>query len=171
MAVVKQKRISRKVGDVLRIDLENGRHSYAQVAGEPLIIFFEGVFDEQIATESIPHLPVTFRLWVSNHAVTGGIWPIIAHHPLTPENAAEPFFYKQDSVSGELSLYHSKFADTNYEQPTTLAKCNGLECAAIWEPEHVADRLHDHAAGRSNMWADRIKIDVLAIGSHHPTKH
>jgi len=159
----KQKRVRRRVGDILLIDLGSGRHAYAQVADEPLVIFFEGTFDEEVATEHIPSLPVAFRLWVSNHAITKGTWPVIGSKPLPPANAEEPFFYKQDAISGQLSLYHSAFAATNYERPASLGECQHLQCAAVWEPEHVVDRLNDHAAHRPNRWAESLRINVTAI--------
>jgi hypothetical protein len=30
--------------------------------------------------------------------------------------------------------------------------CEGLEPAAVWEPERIADRLDDHFAGRPTRW-------------------
>lgn len=159
----KHKRVRRKVGDIVRVDLGSGRHAYAQVAYEPLIIFFEGTFDEEMAVERIPSLPVAFRLWVSNHAITKGTWQVIGSGPLLPENAEEPFFYKQDAISGRLSLYHSAFAATDYERPASLEECQLLECAAVWEPEHVVDRLDDYAAHRPNRWAESLRIDATAI--------
>lgn len=95
------------------IDLGSGQHAYAQVAAEPLVIFFEGAFEEDIAIKRIPSLPIAFRLWVANHAITKGVWPVIGSRPLQPENAEEPFFYRQDAISGRLSLYHSDFAAMN----------------------------------------------------------
>lgn len=58
----KQKLVGRKVGDILLIDLGSGRYAYAQVGEEPLVIFFEGTFDEEVAIEHIPDVPVAFRL-------------------------------------------------------------------------------------------------------------
>lgn len=159
----KQKRVRRKVGDIVLIGLGSGRHAYAQIADEPLVIFFEGTFDEDITVERIPSLPVAFRLWVANRAITQGSWPVIGSRPLQPENTEEPFFYKQDAISGRLSLYHSVFAATNYERPASLEECQHLECAAVWEPEHVADRLNDYAAHRPNRWAESLRIDATAI--------
>lgn len=159
----KQRRIRRKVGDLLLIDIGSGRHAYAQVAAEPLVIFFEGAFDEDIAIDRIPSLSVAFRLWVANHAITKGTWPVIGSRPLQPENAEEPLFYKQDTISGRLSLYHSDFAATNYERPASLEECQNLECAAVWEPEHVADRLNDHTAHRPNRWVESLRIDTTVI--------
>jgi hypothetical protein len=157
------KRVRRREGDVLRIDLGDERHSYAQVAAEPLIVFFDGAYTEDLAPEQAVRLPVLFRLCVMNQAVTRGFWPVIGRQALAPENEQEPFFFKQDVVTGNLALYHSSFASTNWEQPATLSECEGLENAAVWDPEHVLDRLRDHHADRPNKWVDSLSIDVAAI--------
>ena len=161
--VQKQKRVKRKVGDILLIDLGSSRHAYAQVADKPLVVFFEGAFDEEVPNVQIPKLPVLFRLWVSDHAITKGMWPVIGWQPLTPGNAQEPFFYKQDAINGRLFLYHSTFAATNYERSASLAECENLECAAVWEPEHVVDRIRDHVSGKHNRWTEILKIDTSAV--------
>jgi hypothetical protein len=113
----------------------------------------------------ISDLPVAFKLWVFNYAITKGGWPVIGTRPLTPENAQEPFFYKQNAINGRLFLYHSTLVATNYERPATLTECEGLECAAVWEPEHVVDRLRDHSNGQINRWTESLKIDTSAIPS------
>lgn len=156
-------KVRRREGDVLKIDLGDGRPSYAQVAAEPLMVFFDRADAEDIAPEDVSRLPVLFRLWIANHAVTRGRWQVIGRGALSPENRTEPFFYKQDAITGRLALYHSTFASTNWERPASLEECTGLEAAAVWEPEHVEDRLRDHFAGRPNRWVESLRIDVTAI--------
>lgn len=62
----KTKKTRRREGDVLKIELGDGRHSYAQVAAEPLVVFFNGAYSENLALEQVVGLPVLFRLWVMN---------------------------------------------------------------------------------------------------------
>jgi len=157
------KRVRRRQEDILRIDLGDCLHSFAQVAEEPLIIFFDGCFTEEQSLESISRLPVLFRLLVMDYAVTRCHWPVIDRQTIAAENAEGPFFYKQDAITGRLALYHSSFSDTNWEQPASLTECEGLECAAVWDPEHVEDRLRDHYRGRANAWAESLQIDASAI--------
>jgi len=157
------KKVRRREGDLLAIDLGNGKRSYAQVATEPLIVFFDGDFANDLPAGEVGYLPVLFRLWVANHAVTHRRWPVVGREALAPENQEEPVFYKQDAVTGNLMLYHSSFAQTNWERPAILADCEGLECAAVWEPEHIEDRLRDHYAGRPNRWVESLRIDVSAV--------
>lgn len=116
----------RREGDLLRIDLGHGRHSYAQVEAEPLLVFFDGAYTEDIAPDRAARLPVLFRIWVMNHAVTRGLWPVIGRQALAPANQREPFFFKRDAVMGGLALYHSSFASTNSERAATLPECEGL---------------------------------------------
>ena len=153
----------RREGDLLKINLGDGRHSYAQVAAEPLIIFFDDASADDLALESVTSLPVLFRLWVANHAVMRGRWPVVSRGVLSPECRAEPFFYKQNAVTGQLALYHSTFAETSWERAASLAECDGLEAAAVWEPEQVEGRIRDHFAGQLNKWVESLRINVAAI--------
>lgn len=161
--VMASQRVRRRVGDILKIDLGAGTHSYGQVAHEPLVVFFDGAFTETLPPEQVIGLPVLFRIWVHNDAVKQGIWEIIGNLPLAPENAVEPYFYKQDAITGALSLYHSSYADTGWEHPASAADCDGLECAAVWDPAHVEDRLRDHYAGQLNKWLESLRIDKSAL--------
>lgn len=97
-------------------------HSYGQVADEPLVVLFDGAFAEALPPEQAIDLPVLFRIWVHNDAMKKGIWEVIGNLPLAPENAAEPYFYKQDTVTGTLSLYHSSFADNGWERPASAVR-------------------------------------------------
>jgi len=155
--------VRRREGDLLKIDLGDDRHSYAQVAADPLIVFFDGSLTHDLPSDQIVSLPVLFRIWVANHAIKRGRWAVIGRTVLAPKNQEEPFFYKQDAITGRLTLYHSSFAQTNWERCATLAECGGLENAAVWEPEHVEDRLRDHYAGTRNTWLDALQIDPTII--------
>jgi hypothetical protein len=157
------KRIRRREGDILKLDLGEGRHSYAQVGGDPLIVFFEGAFTDDVPLDEVPQLPVLFRIWVHDDAIKKGIWPVLGNQPLAADNSVEPFFYKQDGFTGALSLYHSTFAATGWERPASATECEGLECAAVWDPEHVEDRLRDHYDGRANQWVESLKINSRAF--------
>lgn len=156
-------KVRRREGDILKIALSDGRYSYAQVAAEPLIVFFDRAHEDEHTPEEISRLPVLFRLWVANHAVARGRWKVIGRGQLTPENQQEPFFYKQDAMTGRLALYHSSFSATNWGREANLSECKGLEAAAVWEPEHVEDRLRDHYTGQPNEWVESLSINIDAI--------
>ncbi len=70
-------------------------------------------------------------------------------------------FCKQDIVSGKLYIYQEvpELAPL-YERPATTGECIGLEAAAVWEAEHVEDRLRDHFAGQLNKWVEQLRAKI-----------
>jgi hypothetical protein len=158
----KRRRVRRRECDILKIDLEGERHSYAQVSYDPLLVFFDGAFTEDLPLNHVLQLPVMFRVWVHNDAIKKGIWPVVGKQPLADENSVEPFFYKQDAISGRLFVHHSMFAETGWARPASASECEGLECAAVWEPEGIVNRLCDYYAGRPNEALESMKIDRRA---------
>jgi hypothetical protein len=152
----RKQRLRRKLGDIVSIPLGEGRVGFGWVLGEPLMAFFDYSNDsDQIpSVEKISQAPLAFRIWVMNHALTEGIWPVIGHAPIPDELATPPWFFKQDPLSRKVSITQTGAE----EMPAENVQCEQLECAAIWEPDHVVDRLRDHFAGRSNKWVESMKI-------------
>ncbi len=84
--------IRRREGDLLKIDLGDDRNSYAQVATEPLSVFFDGSFTHDLPLVQIASLPVLFRIRVANYAIKHGRWAVVGRAVLAPEDQEEPFF-------------------------------------------------------------------------------
>ena len=154
------KRVRRTPGQFVEVELGDGNKTYGRVLSEPLFAFY----DLRAATaESSPELPrlaalpVIFRIWVMNHAVTRGRWQVLGSLPLPRDLEASPNFFKQDTTNGRLSIYNDDLAP-NYERPATRGECEGLERAAVWEPEHVEERLRDHFEGRPNRWLQSLQL-------------
>jgi hypothetical protein len=144
----------------VEIDLHDGAKAYGRVLEEPLVAFYATRTLDGEATPSLAEIagwPVAFKIWVMNYAVTKGRWKVIGTLPLSPDLQAKPDFFKRDVMSGRLTI-HDDNAPPHYERPATLAECEHLECAAVWEPEHVEDRLRDYFAGRSNRWVESLRI-------------
>jgi hypothetical protein len=150
---LKKRRGRWKEGDVVQIDLDNGQMSFARVLRDPLIAFYDLIATEVPSIEQIVASPITFKLWVMRHALTAGIWPRIGHVELSPELREPTVFFKQDPLSGRLSIY----LGDGVEVPATIEEASGLECAAVWDPEHIVDRLRDHFAGQPNKWVEMMK--------------
>lgn len=142
----RRRRQRRRVGDVVVVPLSDDRLGFAWVLDEPLMAFFDLIAREEPTVEEIVRRPVLFRIWVMNYAVTRGIWPVLGHAELSTELRESPWFFKQDPINQRLSITRSGGEET----PADLATCQRLECAAVWDPEHVASRLEDHFAGRPN---------------------
>ena len=88
------------------------------------------------------------------YAITSGRWKVIGNKPLESSLKKAPIFFKQDILTKEFSIYHSA---TSQETDASYEECIGLERAAVWEPEHIEDRLEDFFYGRNNKWVQSLK--------------
>lgn len=149
------KRQRRTPGTIVEIPLSDTTKGYALTLEEPLF----ALYDLQVSRAASPSLaeiisaPVLTRLWVMNHAVTRGRW-ITVGKVSVPTNLQEaPTFFKQDAITGELSLYSN-----GVRTPASREECQALERGAVWDPTHVEDRLRDHFLGVPNKWVTSLAI-------------
>jgi hypothetical protein len=136
--IIPKKRVRRMPGQFVQLDLGGGKFSYARVAKEPLIAFYDKLYEGAVeGVDELDTLPIVFTLAVINHAITKGRWPVIAKAPLPSKLQVAPRFCKQDAVTGTLTIYHEvPELAPHYERPAIPGECEGLETAAVWEPEH-----------------------------------
>ena len=86
------------------------------------------------------------------------VWTLLDVLPLSPQEESEVYrSFKQDPM-GALSIYWEKPDGSWGEDSATRAQCAGLERSAVWDPEHVEDRLRDRRAGRPNKWAESLAL-------------
>jgi len=147
-----KRKIPLQVGDIVKIDLGDKAFCFGRVLEEPLIAFYDLKTSEVPDMEAIVELPILFRVWVMNDAVTSGRWPVIGNMSLSPDLEVAPKFFKQDPISKTFSIYYGE-----KETPATLAECEKLERAAVWDPSHVEDRLRDYYLGIPNQWVESLK--------------
>jgi hypothetical protein len=79
-------------------------------------------------------------------------WKKIGHsEPNAKLNGKIPRF-KKDPITGALSAYIN-----DAESPASREEVANMERAAVWEAEHIVDRLADQLAGRSNECLESLK--------------
>ena len=76
------KRQRRKAGDVVRIDLGAGFHTYARVLLDAWFAFYDRRLVGEASLPEILASQILFRIAVMNHAVKTGRWPVVGHEPL-----------------------------------------------------------------------------------------
>lgn len=82
-------------------------------------------------------------------------WPIVGHAPPGSPDIPVPDSFLQDPVPP----FNCRIIDVAGNiRPVTVQECEGLERAAVWEAEHVAERIRDHYAGRPNVHLERMKL-------------
>ena len=150
------KRQQRTVGAVVRIDLGNGQFSFARILDKANYAFYDVITrDKDTGINAILDRPILFILSVYNDVVTKGLWEKVGYAPL--ENALKilPKKYIQDKHTGKVELYDT---NTGIITPSSLDQVAGLECAAVWESNHVEERIRDHYANRPNVWVAQLSI-------------
>lgn len=146
---------NREPGSVLRIPLGHGRFGYGRLLKGPLVEFFDlqSIGRSRVPdVEEIIRSPGLFRINVMNLAVNR--WKLLGVVPLSDEERGEVYrFFKQDSISGALSIYWSGPEEASYgEIRATLEGIQDLERLSVWSDHHVKDRLRDHFDGRPCVW-------------------
>ena len=129
------------VGAKLEVPLSDGTVVPAMMLQFPEIAFFHPSDPSQ----------VLFRVWVHKSAWAQGRWRKTAKASLPADLQGEVPRFKQDPLSGSLSIYLE-----GKERAATMFDCEGLERAAVWDPSHVEERLRDHLAGKPNKWVQSL---------------
>jgi|HubBroStandDraft_2_1064218.scaffolds.fasta_scaffold303338_1 hypothetical protein len=161
MAGAKRKLVKRTIGDVVRIELGDGTHTYARVLPEASFAIYDAQTTEDLPIMKTVERPVLFYVAVMNRAVKEERWSVVGHKTLEDWLQAPPRFIQDALNKKKFEIYqHGKI------RPATRQECLGLERTAVWEPEHVEDRIRDFYAGRPNKWVELLKMrDVEGTGS------
>jgi hypothetical protein len=123
-------------GDILAIPLNDGRFAFGRVHKDASI----GVYRYVASSPDKPPPPETdylFTVGVFRDVLTSGEWPVVASRPFQNEEQAWPPPYSVcDPISGKFSAYHK-----GRMRSASSAECEGLEPAAVWDKEHIIDRI------------------------------
>jgi hypothetical protein len=155
MDKIRKRRPRRVPGNFISIPDGNGGHYFGRELREGVVAFYDLRSSKILSLDLIANTPILFKLPVMNYAFKPGIgkWQYIGHSPLEPSLTAPVEFFMQDSLTGEFSLYK----EGGLIVPATADQIVGLECTAVWNPEHVEDRLRDHYDGVPNIWFESLK--------------
>ena len=142
-------------GNVVEISLEDGSRAYGVVVQDPLMAFTRMTWEARPEVSERLFEEVAFRVWVMQYAIGKRGWPIVGHIELNEKIEQQPQFFKRDPITGQ--FYH--YVDCVNDIPVSREECVGLECAAVWDPEHVESRLQDEKLGRPNKWAQSLSAE------------
>ncbi|WP_054312673.1 Imm26 family immunity protein [Mesorhizobium sp. 1M-11] len=139
-------------GDIFKIPLGDGTQAYAIAFRDPLFGFFDIRSEDEVAVSEIEKGKIIFCVWVMKYAVSKGIWKKVGTTSKFDGMYDEVSFYKQDAFNGRLTSYTN-----GVESPIDYEAAQTMEAAAVWDPEHVEDRLRDHFAGVPNKWVESLR--------------
>lgn len=144
-----------KRGNIVAVKVEEGRFCFALALTSPLYAFFDGVYATIEAPQNLEVTDIIFKVPVMDYATKSGRWPIIGKIDLGEHSAIEEsVFFKQDPIDGKITSYDLFTAN---ETPITFEQADQLECAAVWDPAHIEDRLRDHIARVPNKWWSSLR--------------
>lgn len=153
--MTKRQRIT--LGSILEININNQYNVYAQILTEADYAFFDYKSQNNLSDFSVLETaPILFIVAVYDDVVTKGHWLKVGKLALRKELKVKPMKFIQDSLNpDQFELYDPNNGETI---PATKDQCIGLEPAAVWEANHVEDRIRDHYEGKENVWVNQLKI-------------
>jgi hypothetical protein len=147
------KRQKRTVGAVVKIPFNGKWFTYGQILDDAEVVIFDARTDCELSMDEITNQPIICRVAVSNHAITKGRWLKVGKYPISEELKKPIPKYIQDILQPDrFEIYCDGMI-----RPSTREECIGLERAAVWEPEHVEERIRDHYSGKQNRWTDILE--------------
>jgi Immunity protein 26 len=141
-------------GAFIRIPLADRSYGYGRLLEFPYAAFYDLRTIDQISDlDEISAKPIIFILAVHKSIIE--TWEIIGQRPLE-ESMGQSFERFMQSPSDRSDC---KIVDrAGNERPASPADCVGLERVAVWEPNHIEDRLLDTFMNRPNKWAESMKV-------------
>jgi hypothetical protein len=139
-------------GAIIRKQLADGMHYYARLLEFPWAAFYRhrsGPPESDLA--AIAAHDVLFTIAAHKSLLAKNQWEPIGHLPLDRSllpPAAQAVW--DDADNCQIIDAHGEM------RHATPKECAGLEPAAVWEPEHIDDRLQDAFGGRPNRWLEQM---------------
>ena len=142
------------LGSIIKIELINGTFCFARKLKNPLYAFYDiNTKDTIPPLEEIIASNILFKIWVMDRVISSNRWIKIGKLDLEDELYKPVTFCHQNALNKKVYLY------INGEKSiTTKEECNKFERTAVWEPEHVEDRLRDYFSGENNKWVESLRI-------------
>ena len=158
-----KKGIRKKIGQVLRIPLEEGVYGYAQMVNKVEHAFFDYKDDGQnMDIEKVLAAPMIFKLTVDRYVVNKGYWEIIGIYPVNPEYQVCKDSFSYHSFNKRYTIWRMGQGQI----PATKEEILGLERMSSWEHGSVEQRLRDYFAGRPNYYVEK---DISFFGPPYPS--
>ncbi|HEX6686419.1 MAG TPA: immunity 26/phosphotriesterase HocA family protein [Candidatus Limnocylindrales bacterium] len=143
-----------KPGDIVRIDLGDGRHTYGQLVTDPYVAVYDLPTTQEVTEMAeVVARPILFIVAVFDSAIGRRGWPVVGQAP-----PGSPIVTVPDSFLQDVFL-NCKIVDVQGNtRPASPQECAGLERYAVWDPADLTERLRDHYAGRPNAVLENMKL-------------
>ena len=150
------KKQKRTVDSIFKVPLSDNTQSYGIILEKSSVAIFKIKVENTVVISDILKQDVLFIVAVYNSVITTGRWEIIGTVKLDSRFATLPLNFIQDSINPEsFEIYNPNNGEIT---KSSKENCLGLECAAVWEAEHVESRIFDYFSGKENVWVKQLQI-------------
>ncbi|OTG86996.1 hypothetical protein B9T31_05135 [Acinetobacter sp. ANC 4558] len=161
---VNNKRRRVKVGDIYGIQLDGNSFGYCIVLEDGITGFFDLKTCELIQdVDIISCKNILFKVWIMKYSYKNGNWFSLGNIKLSEDMKKRVLFFKQDlfDYSQIYIYYEDREKNEVIEIPATYEDIRNLERAAVWDFEHIEDRLRDYFNGVPNISVEQLKPKLL----------
>lgn len=125
-----------QVGDVVQVALPNGHYAYGRVLRDGAVAFYR-VRSAGPGQPPIGSREFDFIVGVYEDVLTSGTWPVIGKDPSSdPDEDWPPPESVTDPITKRVKIYERGQMRVGSE-----GEAGRLEPAAVWDSQHVLDRL------------------------------
>ncbi|MBW1617528.1 MULTISPECIES: immunity 26/phosphotriesterase HocA family protein [Empedobacter] len=148
---MKSQRITK--GSILEISIDNRYYIYAQILGKSSYVFFDyKSVDKIVDLNLLKDKKILFIISVFDQIITKGEWPKVGKLDIRKELEVLPMNFIQDALNPtNFELYNP---NTGEIVPITKNEIIGLERAAVWDKNHVEDRVRDFYNNVPCVWLE-----------------
>jgi len=144
-------------GSILEININDKYYCYAQILKNANYAFFNYKSEKKLKDFScLTKAPILFVVAVYKSIITKGRWIKVGKMTIREELKVLPMKFIQDSLDPQRFKIYDP--NTGEIKKSTRNECVGLECAAVWEAEHVEDRIADFYEDKPNKWVEQLSI-------------
>ncbi len=153
------KRQKHTIGAIVKIKIDHEFQTYARILNNASYAFYDCRTKNDIKDLNlIASKPILFILSVYKSAITKGRWLKIGTLPLEEKLKSLPLTFIQDDLNPNIFQIYDP--NTGEFRKALKEECLDLECASVWEAEHVEERLRDHYDGKPNVWVEQLRIKL-----------
>ena len=138
------------VGGVFEIQIDNEYFVYGQILPHSECAIFDYKSVKPLVDVGLLNkAQLMFVVGFYNYIIRDRIWPVVGKLPIREDLQSPPPYYIYDKATNKFNLYDNK---TGLTKPATKEEVKGLECAAVWDANHIVDRIRSHYLNVPCVW-------------------
>ena len=140
----KRKRQKEIPGGIVKIPFDDGWHTYGRILNYGDLAIYDLKTQEDITDlDYIISRPILFKCIVNDNGVKGGKYPIIGIIALETSLENSKYYFGPTPGNEDYGIYENG----NLRKAISKEECIGLPVGAVWDPDHISERLKDHYSG------------------------